>query len=219
MDTSRAPVISQCQQGRPLAPTHTAALWNTHLDLPKTDTNCPPPTLPGSRGGSAWGLALNPAVSDCLDLGGRSHEMAPLVWRKPNLHLDMLGRRTWLGGLAEGDLQRRREKGREKRRWEEREGELQVLGLVINSSRAIYGVLFHKGATRAFPHFTTGGEVINTELGVLIMTAIGPPVPEDILTHSTHSSRVQEHHTPFDWWLPLQNISYHPAGGRQLVPA
>lgn len=55
--------------------------------------------------------------------------MAPSVWRKPNLHLDVLGTRTWLGGLEEGDLQRMGEKEREQRRWEEREGELQALVL------------------------------------------------------------------------------------------
>lgn len=48
------------------------------------------------------GLGPDPSAPRCLDLGGRSHEMAPLVWRKLHLHLDMLGIRTWLGGLAEG---------------------------------------------------------------------------------------------------------------------
>lgn len=75
------------------------------------------------------GLWTEPSSPLCPDLGGRSHEMAPSVWRKPNLHLHMLGTRTWLGGLAQGGLQRTAEKGREQRRWEEREGELQALVL------------------------------------------------------------------------------------------
>lgn len=47
------------------------------------------------------GLGPHPSAPCFLDLGGRSHEMAPLVWRKPNVHLDMFGIRTRLGGLAE----------------------------------------------------------------------------------------------------------------------
>lgn len=106
--------------------TQRAAWWDSHLDLPTSDTSCPPPTLPGSRG-VLDGIWMEPSPPHGLDLGGRSHEMAPSVWRKANLHLDVLGARTWPGGQAEGDLQGRREKEREQRRWEEREGELQAL--------------------------------------------------------------------------------------------
>lgn len=40
-------------------------------------------------------------------------------------------------------------------------------GLIVNCSREVYSVSFHKGAMRAFSQLTVGGEVINAELCVL----------------------------------------------------